>query len=94
MFSCAKCEKILQRKKQMRQKVDQRIIRVLNDLIPNEKQETVYYVSKIIQLEIERALTKQESSSTGGITDEVLVKRIKTVCRVIRRRVKRKNRQT
>ena len=78
----------------MRQKVDQRIIRVLNDLIPNEKQETVYYVSKIKQSEIERALTKQESSSTGGITDEVLVKRIKTVCRVIRRRVKRKNRQT
>jgi len=78
----------------MRQIVDQRIIRVLNDLIPNEKQETVYCVSKIIQSEIERALTKKESSSTSGITDEVLVKRIKTVCRVIRRRVKRKDRQT
>lgn len=77
----------------MQKIMDLRIKQYLEAQLHNESSHTICQIVKLVQCELERACGNTELSSSNKLSDEVLAKRIKAVCRIVRNRLKRKIRE-
>ena len=73
--------------------MDLRIKQYLEAQLRNESSKTICEIFKLVKCELESACGNIESSSSNKLSDEVLAKRIKAVCRIIRKRLIRKIRE-